>query len=87
MMKQADFGTAHAYADCSSAQRFIATYQYPQYSRISAIYITGAVYSCYQIWIGFGSLLLGLAQLVIALHLILSGDVELNPGPLDNDMF
>ena len=31
----------------------------------------------------FGSLLLGPSQLVIALRLILSGDVELNPGPLD----
>ena len=34
----------------------------------------------------FGSLLLGASQLVIALRLIMSGDVELNPGPLDQGM-
>ena len=34
-------------------------------------------------WVGFGSLLVELSQLVIALRLIMSGDVELNPGPLD----
>ena len=34
----------------------------------------------------FGSLLLGASQLVIALHLIMSGDVELNPGPVDTGM-
>ena len=33
----------------------------------------------------FGSLLLGASQLVIALRLIMSGDVELNPGPLDGE--
>ena len=36
-------------------------------------------------WVGFGSLLLELSQLVIALRLIMSGDVELNPGPLDGE--
>lgn len=35
-------------------------------------------------WVRFGSLLLGPSQLVIHQHLILSGDVELNPGPLDH---
>ena len=40
-----------------------------------------------QVWgLGVGSLLLGLSQLVIALRLIMSGDVELNPGPLDAGM-
>ena len=34
---------------------------------------------------GFGSLLLELSQLVIVLRLITSGDVELNPGPLDGE--
>ena len=34
-------------------------------------------------WVGFGSFLVELTQLVIALRLIMSGDVELNPGPLD----
>ena len=38
---------------------------------------------CVVWWVWFGSLLLGLSQLVIALRLIMSGDVELNPGPLD----
>ena len=38
---------------------------------------------CVVWWAWFGSLLLGPSQLVIALRLILSGDVELNPGPLD----
>ena len=37
-------------------------------------------------WVQFGSLLLGASQLVIALHLIMSGDVELNPGPVDTGM-
>ena len=31
----------------------------------------------------FGSLLLGPSKFVIALRLMMSGDVELNPGPLD----
>ena len=37
---------------------------------------------CVVWWVWFGSLLLGPSQLVIALHLMMSGDVELNPGPL-----
>ena len=35
----------------------------------------------WRVW--FSSLLLGPSQFVIVLHLIMSGDVELNPGPLD----
>ena len=38
---------------------------------------------CVVWWVWFGSLWLGPSQLVIALHLIMSGDVELNPEPLD----
>ena len=38
---------------------------------------------CVVWWVWFGSLLLGASQLVITLRLIMSGDVELNPGPLD----
>ena len=34
-------------------------------------------------WVWFCSLLFGLSQFVISLRLIMSGDVELNPGPLD----
>ena len=38
---------------------------------------------CVVWWAWFGSLLLGASWLVIALRLIMSGDVELNPGPID----
>ena len=38
---------------------------------------------CLFWWVWFCSLLLGPSQFVIALRLIMSGDVELNPGPLD----
>ena len=39
-------------------------------------------------WVWFGSLLVGLSLLVIvALRLVMSGDVELNPGPLDSGLF
>jgi hypothetical protein len=38
---------------------------------------------CVVWWAWFGSLLLGASRLVIALRLIMSGDVELNPGPID----
>ena len=42
---------------------------------------------CVVWWVWFGSLLLGPSQLVIALRLIMSGDVELNPGPLDQSQW
>ena len=38
---------------------------------------------CLFWWVWFCSLLLGPSQFVIVLRLIMSGDVELNPGPLD----
>ena len=38
---------------------------------------------CVVWWAWFGSLLLGASWLVIVLRLIMSGDVELNPGPID----
>ena len=38
---------------------------------------------CLLWWVWFCSLLLGPSQFVIVLRLIMSGDVELNPGPLD----
>ena len=37
-------------------------------------------------WAWFGSLLVGLSLLIIALRLVMSGDVELNPGPLDSGL-
>ena len=34
-------------------------------------------------WVGVRSLLFGLSQFASATCLVMSGDVELNPGPLD----
>ena len=40
---------------------------------------------CYGVgWVSFKSLLIGSSQLVIRRLLLISGDVELNPGPVDH---
>ena len=48
------------------------------------VQISHLLYMCRVL---LGSLLFGASQLVIALRLIMSGDVELNPGPLSQGSY
>ena len=51
-------------------------------------YISCKVFVCSRVvWVWFGSLQLRSTQLVIRQRLIMSGDVELNPGPLNQGNF